>query len=153
MANGGQCMHYVERKKRFCRMTVREGRQYCGEHQREVAGFEAERVPCPLDPTQQVSVGMAAHLNRKSMYRFMRGIGASFRFSTCYRSKLTRHLNVCNVKRKLDARPTFVVEGANLDDEATAAPPRVPLSQLDDSVVETVIRKIHAAYGTIESFN
>jgi len=38
-----------------------------------------------------------------------------------------------------------------LDDETIAAPPRVPLSQLDESVVEMVIRKIHAAYGTIES--
>lgn len=58
---------------------------------------------------------------------------------------------MCNVKQKLDARPAFVVEGANLDGETIAAPPRVPLSQLDESVVGTVIRKIHAAYGRIES--
>ncbi|KAL6258813.1 hypothetical protein P5V15_010759 [Pogonomyrmex californicus] len=121
--DGKHCMHYVVRKKRFCRMTVREGRRYCGEHQRDVAGCPDERVPCPLDPTH-----------------------------TCYRSKLTRHLSVCNAKRKLDTRPAFVIEGANLDDETVAMPLRVPLSQLDESVVETVIRKIHAAYEKLSEF-
>ncbi|XP_024892411.1 tRNA:m(4)X modification enzyme TRM13 homolog isoform X2 [Temnothorax curvispinosus] len=128
MADGNHCMYFVERKKRFCRMTVREGRRYCGEHQRDVAGpgpdAGDERVPCPLDPTH-----------------------------TCYRSKLTRHLGVCNAKRRLDARPAFVVEGANLDAETIAAPPRVPLSQLDESVVGTVIRKIHAAYEKLPEFS
>lgn len=28
-----QCQHFVARKKRLCRMTVRPGRQYCGEHE------------------------------------------------------------------------------------------------------------------------
>lgn len=60
---------------------------------------------------------------------------------------------MCNAKRELDARPAFVVEGANLDDEAVATPSRVPLSQLDKSVVEITIMKIHAAYGTIESYS
>ncbi|KYM92565.1 tRNA guanosine-2'-O-methyltransferase TRM13 like protein [Atta colombica] len=70
--------------------------------------------------------------------------------STCYRSKLTKHLGVCNVKRRLDAQPTFVVEGTNLDDESIETPPRVPLSQLDVSIIRMVIRKIHAAYGMIK---
>jgi len=71
--------------------------------------------------------------------------------STCYRSKLTKHLGVCNVKRRLDAQPTFVVEGTNLDDESIVTPPRMPLSQLDESIIRMVIRKIHAAYGMIKS--
>ncbi|XP_018310046.1 tRNA:m(4)X modification enzyme TRM13 homolog [Mycetomoellerius zeteki] len=120
------CMHFVERKKRFCRMTVRKGHQYCGEHQRDIAGSDAgnERVPCPLDPTH-----------------------------TCYRSKLTKHLGVCNVKRRLDAQPAFLVEGTNLDDETIAAPPRVPLSQLDEAIIRMVIRKIHAAYDELPEFS
>lgn len=28
-----QCQYFVVRKKRLCRMTVRPGRQYCGEHE------------------------------------------------------------------------------------------------------------------------
>jgi len=69
--------------------------------------------------------------------------------STCYQSKLTKHLGVCNAKRRLDAQPAFIVKGINLDEEAIVAPPHVPLSQLDESVLETVIRKIHSAYGKI----
>jgi len=74
MADGSHCMHFVERKKRFCRMTVREGRRYCGEHQRDVAGSDTgdERVSCPLDPTQQVFVGFGicgAFLARISLAR------------------------------------------------------------------------------------
>ncbi|KAG5324669.1 TRM13 enzyme, partial [Acromyrmex heyeri] len=127
MMDSNHCMHFVERKKRFCRMTVQKGHQYCGEHQLwDIAGSDTrnERVPCPLDPTH-----------------------------TCYRSKLTKHLGVCNVKRRLDAQPTFVVEGTNLDDETIATPPRVPLSQLDESVVRMVIRKIHAAYDELPEFS
>ncbi|KYN14952.1 PREDICTED: tRNA:m(4)X modification enzyme TRM13 homolog [Trachymyrmex cornetzi] len=126
MMNSNHCMHFVERKKRFCRMTVRKGHQYCGEHQQDIAGSDTgnERVPCPLDPTH-----------------------------TCYRSKLTKHLGVCNIKRRLDAQPAFVVEGTNLDDETIAAPPRVPLSQLDESVIRMMIRKIHAAYDELPDFS
>ena len=29
----GACGFYVQRKKRFCRMIVKPGAQYCGEHQ------------------------------------------------------------------------------------------------------------------------
>lgn len=32
-SNIPQCQYYVMRKKRLCRMTVRPGRQYCGEHE------------------------------------------------------------------------------------------------------------------------
>ena len=28
----GKCGFYVQRKKRFCRMVVKPGAQYCGEH-------------------------------------------------------------------------------------------------------------------------
>lgn len=154
MANSSHCMHFVERKKRFCRMTVREGRRYCGEHQQDVANSDAEdeRVPCPLDSTQQVFVRIEIAMHFKRELIVSRVQLATFPSSTCYRSKLMRHLRVCNVKRKLDARPAFVIEGVNLDDETIAAPSRMPLSQLDASVVDVVIRKIHAAYGTIESF-
>lgn len=69
--------------------------------------------------------------------------------STCYQSKLTKHLGVCNVKRRLDAQSAFIIKGINLDEEAIVAPPHVPLSQLDESVLETVIRKIHSAYDKL----
>lgn len=30
-----QCRFFVQRKKRLCRMTVKPGRNYCGEHEPE----------------------------------------------------------------------------------------------------------------------
>lgn len=30
--NTFQCKYFVQRKKRYCRMTVRPGKSYCGEH-------------------------------------------------------------------------------------------------------------------------
>ncbi|XP_029177037.1 tRNA:m(4)X modification enzyme TRM13 homolog [Nylanderia fulva] len=123
MANGNHCMYFVKRKKRFCRMTVGEGKDYCGEHRQDIADPEDSgdrRVKCPLDPTH-----------------------------TCYQSKLRKHLNVCNAKRELDVQPTFIVKGVNLDEEVIVASPHVPLSQLDGSVLEAVIRKIHSAYDKL----
>lgn len=38
----GQCQYFVVRKKRLCRMTVRPGRQYCGEHEPQPPGSECQ---------------------------------------------------------------------------------------------------------------
>lgn len=70
-----------------------------------------------------------------------------FLSSTCYQSKLAKHLTVCNTKRRIDTQPAFIVEGVNLDKEDIVAPAHVPLSRLDESIVEAVIKKIHLAYG------
>lgn len=54
------CKHFVTRKKRYCRMTVKEGEEYCGEHQSEETSKNhsddnndsQKRIACPLDPKQ-----------------------------------------------------------------------------------------------------
>ncbi|XP_020284702.1 tRNA:m(4)X modification enzyme TRM13 homolog [Pseudomyrmex gracilis] len=127
MTDSNHCKYFVKRKNRFCHMTVREGNQFCGEHLPDDAGssdIRNRRVKCPLDPTH-----------------------------TCYESKLKKHLKVCNTKRKLDAQPAFVVKGVNLDDEAITAPSYVPLSQLDEAVVDTVIKKIQSAFEKLPEFS
>ena len=43
-APAGGCHHYVAKKRRYCKMLVKEGARYCGEHCAEV------RIPCPYDP-------------------------------------------------------------------------------------------------------
>lgn len=52
------CNHFVSRKKRYCRMTVRPGEQFCGEHQPARGANDTEsdkiRIVCPLDPKQFV---------------------------------------------------------------------------------------------------
>ena len=50
------CAHFVQRKKRYCKMTVSKGKQFCGEHEpptlskhETAASLKSERIPCPLD--------------------------------------------------------------------------------------------------------
>lgn len=62
MAESQHCNYFVTRKKRYCRMTVKEGYMFCGEHRSEENQFISDdardhklgdkRVLCPLDPTQ-----------------------------------------------------------------------------------------------------
>jgi len=40
----GGCNHYVERKSRYCKMLVKPGARFCGEH------VSTTRSPCPYDP-------------------------------------------------------------------------------------------------------
>ena len=65
-----RCAFFLQKKKRLCRMTVKPGRKYCGEHAmlentESETGATAEalksgassttrfqRVPCPYDPNQ-----------------------------------------------------------------------------------------------------
>lgn len=58
------CKHFVRRKKRFCRMTLKKGQEYCGEHLPKPEEQEYEpktenatdrRIECPLDPKQYAS--------------------------------------------------------------------------------------------------
>ncbi|XP_015763355.1 PREDICTED: tRNA:m(4)X modification enzyme TRM13 homolog [Acropora digitifera] len=51
------CAFFLKRKQRFCRMTVGEGKNYCGEHM--IIAGEAEsdgrkRITCPLDKKHTV---------------------------------------------------------------------------------------------------
>lgn len=52
------CKHFVVRKKRYCKMTVKKGAEYCGEHMPSSdtnANDETDsklRIVCPLDRKQ-----------------------------------------------------------------------------------------------------
>ena len=51
------CEHFVERKKRKCRMQALRASSYCAGHTALHDGPDAsQRVPCPLDPAHYVSV-------------------------------------------------------------------------------------------------
>lgn len=58
---GNHCQYFVVRKKRYCRMTLKAGYNYCGEHlpsnipHTNDNSDEYLRVPCPLDPTQLIN--------------------------------------------------------------------------------------------------
>ncbi|KAI4477690.1 hypothetical protein M0804_012518 [Polistes exclamans] len=120
-----RCMYFVKRKNRYCRMTVKKGNKFCGEHQQdsfnsndiEIIENCKKRIQCPLDPTH-----------------------------TCYQSKLSKHLTICNARKMLDAQPAYIIKNINLDNETEEIPRLLPLSQLDISVVNNIILRINEAY-------
>jgi len=66
------CHYVVPRKKRRCRMTIKPGHFYCGEHshllnksdQSNVV-TEDDRIPCPLDPKHSCSAKrLQSHLKK-----------------------------------------------------------------------------------------
>lgn len=80
-----QCQHWVERKKRFCKMTVAKGKKLCGEHSVALDPDDNNRrVPCPLDPKHTVET-----------------------------FNLAKHLKKCNA-RSPEVLPSFISKGCNL---------------------------------------
>ncbi|XP_063538029.1 tRNA:m(4)X modification enzyme TRM13 homolog [Cydia strobilella] len=87
-----QCQFFVQRKKRMCRMTVKPGRQYCGEHQPNAEADQTDkRIPCPNDPKH-----------------------------TCYASKLVKHLAICNARRT--EQPPYIVHNINAPEAVDTCP-------------------------------
>uniref|UniRef100_A0A3Q2ZAZ2 tRNA:m(4)X modification enzyme TRM13 n=1 Tax=Hippocampus comes TaxID=109280 RepID=A0A3Q2ZAZ2_HIPCM len=80
----GKCAFFVEKKKRFCKMVVAKGREFCGEHanNEEGGGGGGGRIVCPLDPKHTVN-----------------------------RNKLEAHLKKCNSRDK--AKPAYYAEDIN----------------------------------------
>lgn len=60
---------------------------------------------------------------------------------------MKQHLEVCNVKKLIDARPECIIEGINRGDINIEAPKHIPLTLLDQNVVDDVIKKVEAAAG------
>ncbi|XP_044261825.1 tRNA:m(4)X modification enzyme TRM13 homolog isoform X1 [Tribolium madens] len=80
------CNHFVVRKKRFCRMSVKPGDRFCGEHQPAGATNDDKiRIVCPLDPKH-----------------------------TCYAHNLRKHLKICNARP--GAAVAYIQQGVNLGD-------------------------------------
>ncbi|CAG4987310.1 unnamed protein product [Colias eurytheme] len=111
-----QCQFFVVRKKRLCRMTVRPGRNYCGEHEpqpRTEEGQDDTRVPCPNDPKH-----------------------------TCYVSKLEKHLAICNARQQ--EIPEYIKHDVNAPPET--GPERKPLSQTSLISIMKLIDKVNYLY-------
>ncbi|KAK9873641.1 hypothetical protein WA026_023426 [Henosepilachna vigintioctopunctata] len=84
--NQGHCKFFVKRKKRYCRMKVKQSELYCCEHQIEHTHGEKNnfniRIPCPLDSKH-----------------------------SCYQNKLQKHLRICNARPK--TFQSFILKGVN----------------------------------------
>ncbi|KAL4715339.1 hypothetical protein ACJJTC_015110 [Scirpophaga incertulas] len=113
-----QCQYFVVRKKRLCRMTVRSGRQYCGEHEPHPSTKDGQgdvRIPCPNDPKH-----------------------------TCYASKLEKHLAICNARA--EDPPSYIVMNINAP-QVTETQPTVLLSQIPKAKLELLLDKINYIYN------
>lgn len=120
------CKHFVQRKKRFCRLFAVNGKDYCGEHlpveqnaddQVEEEGKKNRtRIPCPLDPKH-----------------------------TVYARNLQKHLKICNAVVRDE--PEFIVRGLNagpVDDSNENSDFR--LSEIEQSIVDRLTEKVNQIY-------
>ncbi|KAG0729018.1 tRNA:m(4)X modification enzyme TRM13 [Chionoecetes opilio] len=95
------CGFFLAHKGRVCRMLVKAGRRYCGQHLTEDTEAQSsgqhKRIPCPLDPKH-----------------------------SCFEYKLERHLAICNARLVTDL-PHLSLH-CNLRGGAGEAPPKVLLA-------------------------
>lgn len=127
--NGEQqfCKHFVIRKKRYCRITVANGEEYCGEHLplktdeteqcKQPVNKKHIRIACPLDPKH-----------------------------TVYERNLAKHLKICNAN--VTDQPIYIVPGLNAGpklehNESTD----FRLSEIDEDVIDKVIEKVNRIYA------
>lgn len=54
---------------------------------------------------------------------------------------------MCNAKRLADCQPPYIIKGVNLGDVDEQQPEHVPLSRLDQNLIDSVIAKVEAAHG------
>lgn len=124
------CAHWVKRKKRFCKMTVAKGKEYCGEHEPAVnlednqdSPQDSDRIPCPLDPKH-----------------------------TVYKKKLQKHLKICNARPKADL-PEYIKKNINIGENQEENKPEesdlkhIKLNELEDKEFYNVINKVKELYG------
>lgn len=123
------CKHFVKRKKRFCKMTVAKGKEYCGEHEPQIEDSTAAnstdeviqnaRIPCPLDSKHSV-----------------------------YKKNLRKHLKICNA-RPAENLPPFIVRGANCGEDLSDSPDTecLKLSDIPADELKAIIDKIKELYA------
>lgn len=117
-----RCRHFVQRKKRYCKMTVGRGKLYCGEHEvhAEDDSTGERRIPCPLDPKHSISA-----------------------------AKLEKHLKICNAKPK--DLPGYIEVGINAvsdgeDNEVANSQTSLKLSDVPMDRLDALIKKIEAIF-------
>nr|XP_045603339.1 tRNA:m(4)X modification enzyme TRM13 homolog [Procambarus clarkii]XP_045603340.1 tRNA:m(4)X modification enzyme TRM13 homolog [Procambarus clarkii]XP_045603341.1 tRNA:m(4)X modification enzyme TRM13 homolog [Procambarus clarkii] len=119
MEQNKTCRFYVKRKKRYCKMLVKVGQHYCGQHlvEEHLNGEKNQfkRIPCPLDPKH-----------------------------SCFEHRLEHHLAICNAREKTGL--SYVSRNINLRDGVLEEPPRIPLSSLTDPELLSLIAKVEAVH-------
>lgn len=123
------CKHFVTRKKRFCKMTVAKGQEFCGEHipNADESSHESsyiseakrtKRIPCPLDPKH-----------------------------TVYAWNVKKHLQICNAKVK--DLPEYITRGINNGGSVNVPAefvPSIKLANVASDTMDDLIAKINKLY-------
>lgn len=128
------CKFFVVRKKRYCKMNVAKGKEYCGEHDKseKTEDSDSHRIPCPLDPKH-----------------------------TVYANKLQKHLKICNARPREDI-PKYIKTGVNmsgsLGDSEQEESQKFSLHEVEEDELNLAIEKINQLFkefveGTIEKLD
>ncbi|KAK0410993.1 hypothetical protein QR680_005421 [Steinernema hermaphroditum] len=73
MDENNRCTYILPKKKRKCRMMVKNGKRFCGEHAIHDPS-EKDRIPCPLDPKHTVATNeLEDHLAHRCNARISSG--------------------------------------------------------------------------------
>ncbi|XP_018323302.1 tRNA:m(4)X modification enzyme TRM13 homolog isoform X2 [Agrilus planipennis] len=118
------CQHFVQRKNRFCRMTVKPHESYCGEHKPTTfsatnvvendVNASTDRIQCPLDNTH-----------------------------TCYKSRLSQHLKKCNAGKE----PSLPYIKKDYNRVEVKNVMKRSLMQYSHSDIVEVIKKVNQVYN------
>ncbi|XP_017856585.1 PREDICTED: tRNA:m(4)X modification enzyme TRM13 homolog [Drosophila arizonae] len=123
------CAHWVQRKKRYCKMEPSKGSLFCGAHEPPSEGTaenaDAERIPCPLDPKH-----------------------------TVFKRKLAKHLTICNARDQISNLP-YIHKNINAGEELDSDNlqdiceyEKLKLHELEDEEFYRVIDKVKQLYDT-----
>ncbi|XP_030228294.1 tRNA:m(4)X modification enzyme TRM13 homolog isoform X1 [Gadus morhua] len=112
----GRCGFFVERKRRFCKMIVRTGNSYCGEHADVENGNSRRRIPCPLDPKH-----------------------------TVFEEQLSKHLQKCNSREKPKPVYYEQNINAGSGDEETSEDQVLALGHRSKAALDSHLEKLKAA--------
>nr|XP_053646611.1 uncharacterized protein LOC128698409 [Cherax quadricarinatus] len=177
MEPGKTCSFYVKRKKRYCKMLVRAGQSYCGQHlvEEHVNGEtnQLKRIPCPLDPKQVgtrsflwahgdlfCSYKNKKHWDKVKCTECMRGCdctGWLVNTGTHGAAEATRgmrprriqHLAICNAREKTGL--SYMSRNINLRPGDQEEPPKTSLSSLSDpAALVSFITRVEAAHRDLE---
>lgn len=113
------CAFFLTKKKRNCKMRVKQGAIYCAEHltTAEPNGSEDKRIPCPLDPAHSV-----------------------------YESKLKAHLKKCNA-RIPEILPNYFSKDMNINCEGCPVSKSNDKKPSVTELVERILRISEAVLG------
>ncbi|XP_058826188.1 tRNA:m(4)X modification enzyme TRM13 homolog [Topomyia yanbarensis] len=124
-----RCRYFVQRKKRYCKMTVGRGKLYCGEHEVSAPASESatstDRIPCPLDPKHSISS-----------------------------AKLEKHLRICNARAR--ELPAYIEPGINSrsdSDEGETRPNTRKLADVSLEDLRSLVEKVTEIYETDSRIN